>query len=248
MQARFVLVIAVRVLTADCLTRGGGAPTTPGGDAGGEDGPGSDGAGGGDDAGSDDGANGSGDDADGGDGDDTSGSDLAGEWEPFAFDQPARYEYEVFIQGDGTGSIVWDVTAVSDGEYTVELLYEMNGERVETTATGTKDTVIQQFYTNPGGVVLLTTMSQPAAYYQGQDLSPGTQWSYNTADGSASFAITGTDSVGGAACSTSEMRVNDSVVHEACFSPSLGLAPFSAYYDQDGTLELSVTLVSFEEN
>ena len=244
MQARFVLVVAVLVLTAGCLTGGGGATPTTAGDGGGEgdaDGAGSD-SDGGDEASDTDGGDGASDT----DGDDTTDSDLAGEWEPFAFDQPARYEYEVFMQGDGTGSIVWDVRSVSDGEYTVDLVYEMAGERFETTATGTTDTVVQQLYANPGGIVLATTMYQPAAYYEGRDLSTGT--SYTTPEGSASFAITGSDSVGGVACSTSEMRIDDGVVHEACFSPSLGLAPFAAYYDEDGTLEMSLTLVAYEEN
>ncbi|WP_323676613.1 hypothetical protein [Halorubellus sp. PRR65] len=237
MQARFVLVVAVLVLTAGCLTGGGGAPesTTVG----------TDGANGG--GASADGGDGSGD---GASGDDTSDSTDAasGEWEPFAFETPARYEYEVFMEGDGEGTIVWDVESVDDGEYTVTLVYEMNGERYETTATGTKDTVVQQFYTNPGGAVLVTTMSQPSAWYEGRDLSTGTKWSYSTPQGSASFAVTGTDTIAGVDCWTSEMRVNGSVFHEACFSPDLGLAPYAAYYGEDGTLEMSLTLVAYEEN
>lgn len=255
MQTRLVLVVAVLVLTAGCLTGGGGAPTTSsdGGAEGGGDGAGSgsdgssgsDGADGGADAGGGEGAA-DGDDASGDD--ETTGSARADEWEPFAFDQPARYEYEVFMEGDGTGSIVWDVQSVSDGEYTVQLIYEMDGERFETTATGTKDTVVQQFYANPGGILLVTTMSQPAAWYEGRELSTGTKWSYTTPQGSASFAVTGTDTVAGVDCWTSEMRINGSVYHEACFSPDLGLAPYAAYYGEDGTLEMSLTLVAYEKN
>lgn len=240
MQARFVLVVAVLVLTAGCLTGGGAAPESPDASAGG-DGASGDGAGG--DSGSGDGA------SDGGSGDDAPDStDSAGEWEPFAFDQPARYEYEVFMEGDGTGTIVWDVQSVTDGEYTVTLVYEMGDERYESTATGTKDTVVQQFFTNPGGIVLVTTMSQPAVWYEGRELSTGTKWSYSTPQGSASFAITGTDTIAGVDCWRSEMKINDSVFHEACFSPDLGLAPYAAYYGEDGTLEMSLTLVDYREN
>jgi hypothetical protein len=258
MKARYVLVVVLLVLTAGCLTGGvgDGANGSDGGD-------GSDGSDGGDGADGGDGGDGSdgGDSGDGGDGSDGSdagdggtgdgsdgGSDVAGEWEPFRFDQPARYEYEVYMDGEGNGTIVWDVTSVNDGEYTVEMVYEMNGERYETTATGTKDTVIQQFYTNPGGIVLVTTMYQPAVWYEGRDLSTGTKWSSSTPQGSASFAVTGPDTIGGVDCVASEMRINGSVFHEACFSPDLGLAPFAAYYGEDGTLEMSLTLVSFERN
>lgn len=243
MKARFVLVVVVLVLTAGCLTGGsGGVPESDGssGDGAGDGGAG-DGAG--------DGGAGDGGDSNDGDAPDSSdGGEMAGEWEPFAFDSPARYEYDVFMEGDGEGTIVWDVQSIDDGEYTVTLIYEMGDERYETTATGTKDTVVQQFFTNPGGIIIVTTMSQPAIWYEGRDLSTGTKWSYSTPQGSASFAVTGTDTYAGVDCWTSEMKINDSVFHEACFSPDLGLAPFAAYYGEDGTLEMSLTLVSYEEN
>lgn len=244
MKARFVLVVVVLVLTAGCLTGGsGGVPESDG--AGGD---GGDGGAGDGDAG--DGATGDGGDSSDGDAPDSSdgGEAASGEWEPFAFDTPARYEYDVFIEGDGEGTIVWDVESVDDGEYTVTLVYEMGDERYESTATGTKDTVVQQFFTNPGGIVLVTTMSQPAIWYEGRDLTTGTKWSYSTPQGSASFAVTGTDTYAGVDCWTSEMKINESVFHEACFSPDLGLAPYAAYYGEDGTLEMSLTLVSYEEN
>ena len=240
MKARFVLVVAVLVLTAGCLTGGGGGVPESDGSSG-------DGAGDGGSGDGGDGANG-GDSSDGDALDSSDGGEMSGEWEPFAFDSPARYEYAVFMEGDGEGTIVWDVESIDDGEYTVTLVYEMGDERYETTATGTKDTVVQQFFTNPGGIVLVTTMSQPAVWYEGRDLSTGTKWSYSTPQGSASFAVTGTDTYASVDCWTSEMRINDSVFHEACFSPDLGLAPYAAYYGEDGTLEMSLTLVGYEEN
>lgn len=240
MQARYVILLAVMVLLAGCVSDGGSAVPTDGPTAvDGSNGPGNDI----DDEGSGDGA---GDDGTDGDG---AGSDSAsGEWEPFDFDTPATYEYEVFMEGEGEGRIVWDVQSVVADEYTVRMVYEMDGERIESTATGTKDTVMSQFYTNPGGIVLLTTMYQPATWYQDRDLSIGTQWSYSTPQGSASFAITGTESFAGIECSRSEMRVNSTIVHEGCFTPALGLAPYAAWYDEDGTLEMEIVLVGYREN
>lgn len=236
MKVRFIVVIAVIVLTAGCVTGGPAdgddSATTPTA------------AGGGD---------GTDDDGDSVDGDDenvdgSSDASVSGEWEPFRFDTAATYEFDVYLADEGEGRIVWDVQSVSEDEYTVRLVYEMGDERMETTATGTKDTVMSQFYTNPGGIVLMTTMYQPSAWYQGQDLSEGTQWSYQTPEGSASFAITGDTTIAGVACSQSEMRVNGSIVHEGCFAPELGLAPHAAWYDEDGTLEMELTLVSYEPN
>lgn len=231
MQARYAILLAIVVLTAGCVS-GGGPP---------------EGAAGTTTAGGNDGGGGDGTDA-AGDGDGTGGDTVSGQWEPFNFDTPATYEFAVFMEGEGDGTIIWDVQSVTDDEYTVRMVYEMDGERMETTATGTKDTVMSQFYSNPGGIILMTTMFTPAAWYQNRDLSTGTQWSYSTPQGSASFAITGTDTFAGIDCSRSEMRVNSSVVHEGCFAPGLGLAPYAAWYDEEGTLEMEVVLVSYEAN
>jgi hypothetical protein len=61
-----------------------------------------------------------------------------------------------------------------------------------------------------------------------------------------SFAVTGTDTVGGVDCYTSEIRINDDIFHEACFSPDRGLAPYTAYYEDSGDVSFSMELVSYE--
>ncbi|MFC7045547.1 hypothetical protein ACFQH6_09175 [Halobacteriaceae archaeon GCM10025711] len=170
----------------------------------------------------------------------------SGEWALFDFDKPATYTYDVYIRDEGEGTLVWDVQSIDGDRATVRVVYEMAGERFESTMTGDKDTVTSQLFATPAGLVLVTTMFTPAAWYAGQELQVGNQWAYQTPKGSASFAVTGTDTIAGVDCFTTEMRVNGTVVHEAAVSPALGLAPHAAYYDEDGTLEMELRLVSYE--
>jgi hypothetical protein len=58
--------------------------------------------------------------------------------------------------------------------------------------------------------------------------------------------VNGTKTIGGVSCFTSEMKINTTVVHAGCFSPDHGLAPHSAYYDEDATLQMEMKLVSYE--
>ncbi|MCT9097214.1 hypothetical protein [Haloarchaeobius sp. HME9146] len=224
------------MVTAGCLSGGTGGDADPTdtqspGDAG-------------------DGAGGSGD-GDAGDGDTGSGDSSSlqpGEWTVFDFDEPATYTYDVYMEGEGEGELIWDVQSVDGDTVTVRMVYDVAGERFDSTITGTKETVQSQLYTNPAGILLVTTMFTPATWYAGQDLSEGTKWSYTTQDGSASFAVTGTNTYANVECYTSEMTVDQQVLHEGCFAPQLGLAPYTAYYNEDGSLSMEMKLVSYEKN
>ncbi|WP_435364257.1 hypothetical protein [Haloarchaeobius sp. DYHT-AS-18] len=239
MNRRLVLavVLSLCMVTAGCLSGGTGGDadatdTQSPGDAG-------DGAGGsgGGDAGDGD-AGGSGD----------SSSLQPGEWTVFDFDEPATYTYDVYMEGEGEGQLIWDIQSVDGDTVTVRMVYDVGDERYESTVSGTKETVQSQLYTNPAGILLVTTMFTPATWYAGQDLSEGTKWSYTTQDGSASFAVTGTSTYADVECYTSEMTVDQQVLHEGCFAPQLGLAPYTAYYNEDGSLSMEMKLVSYVKN
>ncbi len=185
----------------------------------------------------------------GGSGGGGSSGDLEpGSWEVLEFDQPATYTYDIFVEGEGEGSLVWDVQSVDGDTITVRTVYDLGGERFESTVTGTRETVQSQLYANPAGILLLTTMFTPSAWYAGQELEVGSGWSYQTAEGSASFEVTGVDTYAGVDCFASEMQVDGTVLYEGCFSPDLGLAPYTAYYNEDGSLSMEMVLVSYEQN
>ena len=232
MQRRSLLVVALvlSVAFAGC-TGGSTAPTTtqtegdattvvPSGADGGNDGGGS----------------GSGD---------TSSLD-AGQWNLLSFDRPTRFTYDLYTADEGTGTLVWDVTKVEGDQVTLHLIYDLGDVHYETTTTGAAGTVNSQLFSNPAGALLLTSMVSPASAYAGRDLHVGLQWSYSSPDGSASYAVTGTDSYAGVECFTSEMRHNGSVVREDCLNPNLGLAPYTVYYDADGTVVMKMELVGYE--
>lgn len=170
-----------------------------------------------------------------------------GEWEWFGFDEPATYTYDLYIEDEGEGTLVWDVTDVSADSVTVSITYELGETSFESTMTGDRETIRSQAMMTPAGPILMLTMFSPTfAYYEGQELAVGNQWSYAGPDGSLSFDVTGTDTVAGVDCYTTEMTLNGTVVHEACLSPELGAAPHAAYYEEDGTLTFELTLVDYE--
>ncbi|MFC4407406.1 hypothetical protein [Haloarchaeobius iranensis] len=192
---------------------------------------------------------GSGGGGSGGGGSGGSSADLEpGSWNVLEFGQPATYTYDIFVEGDGEGSLVLDVQEVDGDSITVRAVYELGQERHESTVTGTKETVQSQLYANPAGILLLTTMLTPSAWYGGQELEVGSGWSYQTQAGSASFEVTGVETYAGVDCFDSEMVVDGTTLHEGCFSPGLGLAPYTAYYDEDGSLSMEMALVSYEPN
>jgi hypothetical protein len=100
----------------------------------------------------------------------------------------------------------------------------------------------------PAGGLLVLTLYTPMGWYGGYDLAVGNEWSITTEDGTAEFRVTGTGSYAGVQCYATEMTIDGTTQHEACLSPELGLAPYSAWYDEDGTLVMEIELVSYEEN
>jgi hypothetical protein len=82
--------------------------------------------------------------------------------------------------------------------------------------------------------------------YEGRDLRVGNEWSYSADGQTVSYSVGDRDTVGGVDCYRSEIRTNGQVVYEACFSPDVGLAPFTAYYEEDGTETMRMELTSYE--
>ena len=58
----------------------------------------------------------------------------------------------------------------------------------------------------------------------------------------------GIETYAGVDCFASEMRVDGTVLYEGCFSPDLGLAPYTAYYNEDRSLSMEMVLVSYEQH
>ncbi|SER58249.1 hypothetical protein [Natrinema salaciae] len=169
-------------------------------------------------------------------------------WNPFEFDRPVTYTYEIYSTDDGSGTLVWDVTDVTDDGATVALQYDTAETQFETTVTGSKDDLQGQLLMTPAGPFIVATIFSPTmARYEGQTLTVGNEWSYSSPDGSMRFAITERDTIAGVDCYASVTEVDGSTVHEGCFSPELELAPYTVYYDDDGTRSVEMRLVSIEE-
>lgn len=239
MARKTVLLLVLTVLLAGCVGGIGGtsdstATTATTADTGGSGSGGSGGSGGG---GSGSGGSGGG-----------SGDLQPGTWDLLEFDQAATYTYDIFMEDQGHGTLVFDVQSVEGDSVTVRTVYDLDGDHYESTISGTRDMVQSQLYTNPAGAILLVTMFTPATWYADQRLEVGSGWSYQTQDGSASFDVTGVETYAGVDCYRSEMRVDGEMLYEGCFSPDLGLAPYTAYYNDDGSLAMEMELVSYERH
>ncbi|WP_246998913.1 hypothetical protein [Halosolutus gelatinilyticus] len=201
-------------------------------------------------------------DADSGDGTDEDGNDsdsrsgdgdgtddpIEATWEPFEFDRPVAYTFDTYSADDGPGTLVWDVTGVTDDGATVTLSYETAETQFETTVTGTKDDLQSQLLLTPAGPFVLSTLFSPTmGYYEGRHLSVGEEWSYSSPDGSMRFELTERRAYAGVDCYASVTEVDEALVHEGCFSPALELAPYTVYYDENGDRAFEMTLVSLED-
>lgn len=172
----------------------------------------------------------------------------SGQWEPLQFDQEATYTYDVFLEGQGEGRLVWEVVDTSGEGATVSVHYELGETTYDATISGTRDDIRGQLAASPAGqFFLLGVFSPTLGYYENRELAVGNSWSVTTQDGSASFEVTSKDSYAGVECFASEMRVDGTLAHEGCFSPDVGLMPYTAYYDDTGTLQLEMTLVEYTE-
>ncbi|EMA52787.1 MULTISPECIES: hypothetical protein [Halococcus] len=166
-----------------------------------------------------------------------------------AFEQPGTYTYEVTTGGaDGqkqSGEYVIDVVQAAEDQYEVQVSFSMGEMSNQQTFTGTRQAIQQQMLSSQVGAFLapLATMT---GFYGGRPLQVGQSWSYSSQQGTVGFEVTGEDSYAGVDCFVPQASVNGTTVHEACVSPDRGLAPYTAYYDESGTLTFEMELTSYE--
>ena len=188
---------------------------------------------------------GPGDGSDAGAGDDD--VDTSDTFEVLAFDRPGTFVFDVYLQDEGEGEVVWDVQQVQGEQLTVRVVYDVGETTYESTVTGTRDDIQSQLLATPAGSFMLLSIFSPSlAYYEDEQLTVGDGWSITTNEGSMSVAVVSRDTVAGVECYRSEMRVNDQLVYEHCLSTDLGLAPYVAFYDeQTGEQVVRMELVEY---
>ncbi|WP_049972335.1 hypothetical protein [Haladaptatus cibarius] len=170
-------------------------------------------------------------------------------FQPFRFDRPGTYTFDVMDANEGTGKLVWDVQAIDGENVTLNSIFEFGGERHESSMTVNRDDAIIDLAFVPGGQYAVQTMyagAMSSAY--GKDLRVGQSWSFTTQDGTMTYEVTEKRTYAGIECYYSEVRIDGSVVRDGCYSPDHGVAPYSAYYDESGKAVLEVKLVEYEAN
>lgn len=195
------------------------------------------------------------DDADDSDGDDSLDDDADDSdtferdvWEPMAFVFEARYEWELFIDGDD-GTLVWDVVDIEADQITVETEYVLGDVEFEQTMTGTQQEIQSNLMMSPAGIAFVFTAFSPMwGGFTGEEFTVGDSWSYSTAEGSFSYEVTDIDTTNYPVdCYEVQMHEDDLLVHEGCISPDHGMAVYTAWYEE-GDLEIEIELVSFDRD
>lgn len=235
------VLLALTVALAGCGgdAVGNGANGNGGGNGNGNSGGNGDAGGNGDSAGNGDAGSGNG------------GGTGSGEIDFFEFDSPGTYVFDVEMDGD-TGEVTWDIQSIDGETLTVYVDYAVGEADFETTITGTREDIQGQLlFTPAGSFMMLAVFSPMYGYYDGEEMYVGKEWSFTAPDGSGSmsFEITETRTYAGVSCFASELRINDTTVQEACFSPDLGLAAYTAWYEEDtGDVEMRMELIEYSRD
>ncbi len=179
--------------------------------------------------------------------DGTSEETAKNSFEPFQFERPGKYTFEVMDANKGSGKLVWDVQSIDGENVTLDSVFEFEGERQTSSMTVNRENAVAELAFSPGGQYAIQTMYSGAmSHAYGKDLKVGQSWSFTTADGSMKFEITEKRTYAGIECYYSELRLNGSVARDGCYSPDHGVAPYSAYYDETGKTLLEVKLVKYK--
>lgn len=174
---------------------------------------------------------------------------LDNEEEWFNLSKPGRYVFEIESAEEGTGSMAFETTEVSDGQATVNFQYDLGEDSFESTVTGPVDEVEPQIATSPAYAYLIAIQlgGLPAGLISGgEDLQVGNEFSQQSAEGSMHVEVTETDSYAGIECYVIESRMNETLNQEVCTQQAFGSAPYAAFYDENGDLEQRIELIEYE--
>jgi len=185
-----------------------------------------------------------------GDADSSSASTaLDDEEDWFNLSKPGRYVFEIESAEEGTGSMSFETTEVSNGQATVSFQYDLGEESFESTVTGPVGEVEPQIATSPAYAYLTAIRLggvSAGMLSGGEDLQVGNEFSQQSAEGSMHIEVTGTDSYAGVDCYVIESRVNETLAQETCTQQAFSSAPYVAFYDENGNLEQRIELVEYE--
>lgn len=114
-------------------------------------------------------------------------------WEPIRFAFEARYEWDLFIEGED-GSLVWDVVNIEGDEITVETEFVLGDMEFEQSRTGTQQELEGDLIASPAAIAFTWAAFSPMmGGIVGEQFTVGDERSYTTPEGSISSAVTDLD-------------------------------------------------------
>jgi hypothetical protein len=181
------------------------------------------------------------------DGADGGGDAPASEWDRYAFRAGDVYEYEVYSETDGAGTLRWEVVDASETAVTLKMDYDTESVTFSQTVTAPPDEVFASFFVTPVGPFLSLSLTSPyLAAVEDEELSVGEGFEYTGPDGTASFRVERLATYGGLECYDFVTRHNGTVVYESCVAAEHPFPAHTAVYDSETDERLvELTLVAY---
>jgi hypothetical protein len=179
-------------------------------------------------------------------GDDGGGDEPASEWNRYAFRTGDVYEYEVYSETDGAGTLRWEVLDASEASVTLQMDYDTESVTFSQTVTAAPDEVFASFFVTPVGPFLSLSLTSPyLAALEDEELAVGEGFEYAGPDGTASVRVERLATYGGLQCYDFVTRHNGSIVYESCVAADHPFPAHTAVYDaQTDERLVELTLVA----
>lgn len=233
-----VLLLALTVVTAGCLSFLG-----IGGDGAAADGDGSgDGYADADDGGG--GAHGDGTS----DGEDGGGAGGAGSYDAYGYREGATYSFTYAAADEVDGALTLTVDRVDSGEVTVRVDLTTDGQSTSETVTAPADAVADELGAlSPLRTVLVGTLYNPlVTTVANEDLGVGNQWIVQDEEGTVTVKVVGTRTIATRTCSDVTVDLDGADALRVCVSPDLALPlEVMAYDPATGAATFTMTLTTY---
>lgn len=190
------------------------------------------------------------------DGDSVGGpSDPYEEENWFNLSKPGIYEFELKQLNEETGelesgTVTYEVTAVEGNTSTLSVDYQLGGDSLSSSITGSEDDLFGRMLFNEAFVPVWTLSFAPFQYYAQfgfTDVQVGNKKTQTTDGSTTVVEVTEETSYAGVECKRVVSTLDGTKTLDTCVTGGEGTAPYYAEYDEEtGELVTEIKLVNFE--
>lgn len=166
-------------------------------------------------------------------------------WEHFSFSDTGTYTFDFYAEGSALSSMTLSVLEVDDQQSTIGWEMIVDGQPLGGQNTVTAGGTAEEWDPMVASFLSLSWFHPFAFHLSGERLEVGDGWEQTWEGETVAYELTGTDSYEGIDCITAELTQNDQLVYEACLAEEHGIAVYTAFYEEDGTIAMEQTLTSY---